>query len=199
MQFCSVVTMLSKIVSILFWWRKAKTVKVHVVEKADFTDFGQVTGWLEADISIEEFLKRPEVWGKSARKGILRGKQDCVLLQAGEDIVTANEKLRGRESEPDILFELSDEPELFEVTDAKYVQYFREREDFHGLPAAVSTFSGDSARERYRLVKKAKEAGYLVWELNQNQVKLWFSKYWGFAFLTLSLIIFICVTIIGVR
>lgn len=183
----------------IFWWCKAKTVKVHVVEKADFTDFGQATAWLEADIPIDEFLKRPEVWGKSARKGILRGKQDCVLLQTGEDIVTANEKLRGRETEPDILLELSDEPELFEVADGMYVQYFREREDFYGLPAAVSTFTGDSARERYRLVRKAEEAGHLVWELNQNRLKLWFSKYWGVAFLTLSLIISICMIIFSVR
>ena len=183
----------------VFWWRKVKTVKVHVVEKADFTDFGQATAWLEADIPIDEFLKRPEIWRKSARKGILRGKQDCVLLQTGEDIVTANEKLRGRETEPDILFELSDEPELFEVADGKYVQYFREGEDFYGLPAAVSTFTGDSARERYRLARKAEEAGHLVWELNQNRLKLWFSKYWGVAFLAVSSMIFIYLIIFGVR
>ena len=190
---------LTEIVNKIFWWHKAKTVRVHVVEKADFTDFGQATALLEADIPMGEFLKRPEVWGKSARKGILRGKQNCVLLQTGEDIVTANEKLRGRETEPDILLELSDEPELFEVADGMYVQYFRERGDFYGLPAAVSTFTGESARERYRLARKAEEAGHLVWELNQNRTKLWFSKYWGFAFLTLSLIIFICVIIFGVR
>ena len=183
----------------IFWWRRAKTVKVHVVEKADFTDFGQATAWLEAEILTDVFLNRPEVWGNSARRGILRGRQDCVLLQTGEDIVTANEKLRGRETEPDILFELCDEPELFEVSDGKYVQDFRAREDFYGLPAAVSTFTGDSARERYRLIRKAEEAGHLVWELNQNRLKLWFSKHWGFAFLALSLIISICLIIFGVR
>ena len=189
---------INEIAKKVFWWRKAKTVIVHVVEKADFTDSEQATAWLEADIPIDEFLKRPEVWGKSARKGILRGKQDCVLLQTGEDIVTANEKLRGRETEPDILFELSDEPELFEVADGKYVQCFRVRDDFYGLPAAVSTFTGDSARERYRLARKVEEAGHLVWELNQNWLKLWFSKYWGFAFLALSLIVSICLVIFGV-
>ena len=132
------------------------------------------------------------------KKGIFRRKQDYVFLQTGEDIVTANEKLCGRETEPDILFELSDEPVLFEVSDGKYVKDFREWEDFYDLPAGVSTFTGESARERYRLLQKARESGHLVWELNQNPIKLWFSKYWQFAFLALSLIYSAYVLIFGI-
>ena len=175
--------------------KKAKSVRVNVVEKADFTDFGQATALLEADVPVGEFLKRPEVWGKINRNGIFRREQDYVFLQTGEDIVSANEKLRGRETEPDILFKLSDEPVLFEVSDGKCVQDFREWEDFYNLPAGVSTFTGVSARERYRLIQKIAESGTLVGELDQNPFKLWFSKYWGFVFLVLSLIIFACIII----
>ena len=180
----------------LFGWNKAKTVRVHVVEIADFTDFGQATALLRADVPMEEFLKRPEVWGTSGKKGVFGGKRNHVFLQTGEDVVTANEKLHGREAEPDILFELSDEPELFEVADGKYVQDFRTWDDFYNLPAGVSTFTGESAREAYRLARKAEEAGHLVWELNQNRLTLWFSKHWGFAFFALSLIIAACIIIL---
>ena len=187
-----------KIVNKIVWWNKAKKVRVHVVEKADFTNSRQATALLNAKLPVEEFLGRPEVWGRIHKNGIFHRKQDYVRLRTGDDIVSANEKLDGRETEPDILFELADEPELFEVEDGKYVQDLHKPEDFYNLPAGTSTFTGDSARARYRLMQKAKEAGHLIWELNQNPIRLWFSKYWGFAFLTLSLIISTCVLIFGI-
>lgn len=183
----------------LFRWKKSKTVRVSVLEKADFTDFGHATALLEANIPADGFLKRPEVWGKSHKEGFWGSQQDYVLLQTGEDIVTPNEKLRGRETELDILFDLSDEPELFEVADGKYVQDFRTWEDYYNLPAGVATFTGESARERYILFQKVEESGRLVRKLSQNRFRLWLSDNWGFAFLAVSLIISICVIIFGMR
>ena len=107
------------------WLRKRNEVRVIVVEFADFVEPNKATALLEADLPSKDFLNRPEVWRWNGGGRGVNHKNAYVLLKTGEDSVTPNQILLGRESDPEVLFELANEDVLFDVSDGKYVQDFR--------------------------------------------------------------------------
>ena len=170
------------------WVKKEKEVRVHVVEFADFVDPSRATAVLEATLPREEFLNRPEVWRWNGSGHGVNHKNAYVLLKTGEDIVTPNQILSGRESDPGILFELANEDVLFDVSDGKYVRDFRFDSDFQDLETFKPTFTGKSARERYIWYSKVVDVGQAAGALGQNKALLIVSRYWGVIFFVFSIL-----------
>ena len=167
---------------------KRDNVKVLVVERGDFTDPHRATALLDANLPKKDFQHRPEVWQWNGRGSGIDDKAAYVLLETGRDVVTPNQLLQGRESDPGILYEIANEDVLFDVTDGKYVKDFRFHTDFHDLPTFTPTFTGESARERYIWYTKAVEVGRASGALGRKRFPLVVAKYWGYLIFTFSLI-----------
>ena len=170
---------------------KRDNVKVLVVECGDFTDPHRATALLGADLPRKDFRNRPEVWRWNGRGGSINDKSAYVLLQTGRDVVTPNQILQGRESDPGILYEIANEDVLFEVNDGKYVKDFRFFSDYRDLPTFAPTFTGKPARERYFWYSKVAEVGWTAGRLGQTKLLSFVAKCWGVLFLIFSLIVLV--------
>ena len=162
----------------VIWRRKKQLVKVYVFERADFTDPMRVTGVLEADLPKSRFLGRLDVWRSSQGSSGPEDPEAFIALQTGADIVTPTHKLRGRESEPGVLFKLENENVLFAVADGKYIQDFRYHDDYDDLPVAEATFHGNAAKARWLWYNKVAEAGRARGALGRNRVVSFLGENW---------------------
>ena len=164
-------------------------VEALVVEVSDFTEPDRATALLWAKLPRDEFRDRPEVWRWNGVEGSIDDRNAYVLLETGRDIVTPRPILRGRELDPRILFELASEDALFEVRDGKPVKDFRAIDDYLDLRTFKSSFTGESARQRYDWISKVATLGRTAAALQERKPRSFIARYWGILFLICALII----------
>ena len=161
---------------------QAAFVKLYNVERADFTDPGQVTGLCVANVPRLGFYYRPEVWrGNDGKNGL--GDADAFLVvQTGYDKVDWH---KGIEQEIASITSIADlesipwtEEVWCDVERSKLVPEFRTAADYYGLPADTFTVNGDSMKMRRAWCRQLQRNGEMYAKFEKGGWS-WLEGNWG--------------------
>ena len=147
--------MLSVVVGVWRGYREAFR-KVYVVERADFTDPGYVTGLVRIWLPALGFYKRPDVWrGDNGRNGIANGNA-FVVLSAGQDIIHWHDMPERDTPEWE---EFLQRDIWCDVEPGPKVTDFRTPTDYFDLPPDVRTCDGISVKHRRAWCRDLQRSG----------------------------------------
>ena len=147
---------------------KEAFVKVYTVERADFTDPGQVTGVSTVHLPRLAYYGRPDVWRGNDGKNGIRDSDAIVVLQTGYDVVTWLPPSSQTE----------DKEVWCHVETSKRLSDFRIPPDYYDLPADTYTVNGDSMKMRRAICRQLQRNGEMYAKSLKGGLS-WLDGKWG--------------------
>ena len=146
-------------------------VKCYVMERADFTDPGQVTGICTIYQPRLAYYFRPDVWrGNGGHNGI-SDNAAYIVVKTGYDIINW---LPEEE-------QLEDADEWCTIERTKCIPDFRVPSDYHELPADTYTVRGDSMKMRRAWCRQLQRNGALHGKYERGGLA-WLDGKWGWIY-----------------